>query len=125
VAVPADTASASEVVKAYLEALDAHDCDTAKAVATGGFAATADRWCTGVAGLTHVEVKTPNPEDPRWLGFPRHTPAEFVSVPVAFELDWRWFHGDGSLEEGRTGWGYILVRDEPDGQWRIFDQGCC
>jgi hypothetical protein len=44
-------------------------------------------------------------------------------VTVQFDLDWRWLRSDGSMPEGRTTWGYLLVRDSDDAPWRIFDQG--
>ena len=50
-------------------------------------------------------------------------PAEVAHVPVAFNVNWRPFHKDGSMNEGTTAWGYLLVRDSADSPWRIFDQG--
>ena len=48
---------------------------------------------------------------------------EVANVPVTFTLDWRLFHGDGSLEEGPTTWGYLLERTSAREPWRIFEQG--
>lgn len=53
----------------------------------------------------------------------RSAPEEVAYVPVDFDLDWRLFHNDGSMDEGATTWGYLLVRESPDAPWRIFSQG--
>ena len=60
-------------------------------------------------------------ERPKWSG---HSPSERVAnVPVTFDLNWRPFHSDGSMDEGATAWGYLLVRESARAPWRIFDQG--
>jgi hypothetical protein len=121
---PAD-ASPEQVVRAYLEALNAHDCATAEEVMAEGSESVADDWCRDLAHLTHIRVGQNSVENPQWLGFPRGTDEEFVSVPVSFDLDWRLLHSDGTMSQGPTSWGYVLFRDGPDHPWLIFDQGCC
>jgi hypothetical protein len=55
---------------------------------------------------------------------PGHSPPEEVAnVPVTVNLNWRPFHNDGSMDEGATAWGYLLLRETADSPWRIFDQG--
>lgn len=121
VAVPADDASPEQVVTAYLAALDGHDCDTAEALVTSDASFGAASWCHDVAHLTDVEVRERTTEDPALSGRP--APEEVADVSVSFDLDWRPFHDDVSMEEGPTAWGYLLVRETPDAPWRIFDEG--
>ena len=121
VAVPAPDATPEQVVTAYLKALNAHDCDTAEAVMTEGAKDSAKSWCEDVASLTGVGVRDHFTERPKDSG--HSAPEEVANVPVAFTLNWRPFHNDGSMDEGATTWGYLLVRDSADSPWRIFDQG--
>jgi hypothetical protein len=121
VAVPPPNATPKQVVTAYLDALNAHDCGTAEAVMTDSAKDRAESWCEDVASLTDVDVRDHFMESPKWSG---HSPSEEVArVPVTFNLNWRPFHNDGSMDEGTTLWGYLLVRETADSPWRIFDQG--
>lgn len=121
VAVPSDDASAEQVVTAFVDALDAHDCDTAARLVTPGAKASAESWCNGVAEMDDVRTRAALRENPRWSGLA--PPQQVVRVPVRFDLDWRWMRSDRSMPEGRTDWGYLLVRDSDAAPWRIFDQG--
>lgn len=121
VGLPPDSAEPDEVVVAYLDALDAHDCDTAKALMTGGAREIAADWCTDVASLDDIEVGGWSASGLWPAGAKRHP--ESADVAVTFDLDWRIFHGDISMPEGKTPWGYQLVRTGPDGPWRISGQG--
>ncbi|MFV0284979.1 MAG: hypothetical protein ACK5IM_01160 [Demequina sp.] len=121
VPLPDATAEPVEVVTSYVAALDAHDCDTAVALAAPSFADTARDWCRNVAGLNNVEIGAPLDEDPGWSGLSADT--EVVSVTVDFDLDWRPLRADGSLPEGPTTWGYRLTRASVDEPWRIVDNG--
>lgn len=121
VAVPGRHATPEQVVTAYLDAMNAHDCATVESLVTEGLRDRAKSWCDAVAGLTDVHVRDHFMERPSWSG---RSPWEEVSnVPVTFDLNWRPFHGDASMDEGATTWGYVLVRDSADSPWRIFDQG--
>ena len=121
VALPPATATPEEVVTTYLDALTAHDCDTARAVTTSEARAAAESWCDDVSSLSDVDVHDHLTERPRDSG---HTaPDEVADVAVSFDLDWRPLHGSISMEEGPTTWGYQLVRESPDSPWRIFGQG--
>jgi hypothetical protein len=121
VAVPVPNAKPEQVVKAYLDALNAHDCATAMAVMTEGAKDSAKSWCEDIASLTDIDVRDHFIERPKGSG--HSAPDEVANVPVSFNLDWRRFHNDGSMDEGATTWGYLLVRDSTDLRWRIFDQG--
>lgn len=119
VAVPAPHATPEQVVTAYLDALKAHDCDTAEAVMAEG--AKDKSWCEKVATLTGVDVKHHVMEPPEYSG--RTAPEEVANVPVAFNVNWRPLRNDNSMDEGPTTWGYLLVRDSASSPWRIVDQG--
>lgn len=106
---------------AYLDALNAHDCATAKALMTADAEDSAKSWCQDVGSLTSVDVHDHFTERPEASG--HSAPDEVANVPVTFDLNWRPFHNDGSMAEGATIWGYLLVRDSGDSPWRIFDQG--
>ena len=121
VAAPPGDATPEQVVTAYLEALNAHDCDTAAALMIAGAESSAWLWCEDVASLKDVEVRDHVMELPEDSG--HSAPDEVANVPVNFDLDWRPFHNDGSMDEGATGWGYLLVRNSADTPWRIFAQG--
>ena len=121
IAVPPLAATPEQVVTAYLDALNAHDCDPAEAVMTEDAKGSAKSWCQDVASLTDVDVSDHFTERPRDSG--HKAPDEVANVPVTFDLNWRLFHNDGSMEEDSTMWGYLLVRDSTDSPWRIFDQG--
>jgi hypothetical protein len=121
VAVPADNATPEQVVRAYLDALDAHDCRTAEALVTAGTGDTAKTWCADVAHLTDVHIEEHVRQRPEDSGIPAN--AEVVYVPVSFNVSWRRFHNDGSMDEGATTWGYLLTHPSSNSPWRIFDQG--
>lgn len=121
VAMPADDATPEQVVGAYLAALNAHDCATAEALTQESAQGQAERWCEDVAGLRDISVGQPFTEKPRWSGHPATW--EIESVPVRFDLDWRFLHSDPSMPEGPTGWSYLVGRASPSDPWRIFDQG--
>lgn len=118
---PADDASPEQVTGAFIDALNAHDCDTAQSLSTPSESADAQRWCERVGSMGSVNLGIPSEEDPSWSG--HDMSVEVVYVPVSFDLDWRPFRGDGSMPEGATDWGYQLARETPTSPWRIFGQG--
>ncbi len=119
---PPPSASPRQVVATYLEALDAHDFETAGQLLAPGFREHAEEtWFDDVDTVTDVEVGRPFQENPKWSGNPPGV--EVMNVPVTFDVQWRWLHNDGSMEEGRTEWGYLLERSGPSAPWRIFDDG--
>ena len=121
ISLPPPDASPEQVVTVYLDALNAHDCDAAEALMTAGAEGSARAWCNDVASLTDVVVEGHVLERPEYSG--HSDPEEVANVPVSFDLSWRPLHDDGSMAEGPTTWGFLLVRDSDGSPWRIFDQG--
>ena len=121
VAVPPRDANPEQIVTAYLDALNEHDCDTAAALMAAGAEGAAHAWCEDVASLKDVDIDDHFTERPGDSG--HSAPEEVAYVPVTFDLNWRPFHDDGSMDDGATTWGYLLVRSSADSPWRIFDQG--
>lgn len=113
VAVPPDSATPEQVVRAYVAALNAHDCGTARDLTVPEEWSYSDGWCEDVASLRHLDM----------VGSVTPSPGKVDSVGVTFDLDWRFLRGDGSLPQGRTSWGYDLQRTSADDPWRIVGQG--
>jgi hypothetical protein len=111
--VPPDSATPEQVVRAYVTALNAHDCGTARDLTVPEEWSYSDGWCDDVASLENFDI----------VGSVSPTPDRVESVGVTFDLDWRFLHGDGSMPEGRTAWGYELQRTSADAPWRIVGQG--
>jgi hypothetical protein len=120
VALPRDDASPEKVVAAYIDALNAHDCETASRLEAKG-ADIAKGWCTDVSELSYVKMSKPYREKPQWSGHAANQ--QVMNVGVTFSLDWRWLRNDASMPEGPTTWGYLLERASDDAPWRIADQG--
>lgn len=127
---PTTDASPEQVVAAYVEALDSHDCDTAEELTAASKSTSAARWCRNVSRLADVRVSDAISEasefsDPSGLRSSSNQMAsrEVMYVPVTFDLRWRIFHFDSSMSEGPTSWGYRLERGSPNDPWRIFDEG--
>jgi hypothetical protein len=118
VSMPSADATPEEVVGVYLDALDAHDCDTAADVVV------ADRAegmvsCDSVEALSEISVRERFDHYTR----PSSPGTEVTYVSVRFDLDWRRFHGDGSMPEGTTVWGYVLERSSSANPWRLIRGG--
>ncbi|GAB3674556.1 hypothetical protein GCM10025868_22960 [Angustibacter aerolatus] len=111
VAVPPAGATPEQVVLAYLDALDAHDCDTVRRLTVPEERSWTRRWCRDVASARHPRVLGTSFEGTR------------VGVGVSFDLTWRRLHDDGSMAPGDTSWGYTLQPVGPDGAWQVVDQG--
>ena len=120
VAVPRDDASPEKVVTAFIDALNAHDCETASQLEATGVD-IAKGWCEDVAGLSDLRTSKPFREESQEYG--HDASQQVVHVGVTFDLDWRWLRSDGSMPEGPTAWGYLLERTSDDAPWRISDQG--
>jgi hypothetical protein len=111
-----------EVAKAYVAALNAHDCTAAKTLSTPDAADITAVWCIAVRSLGVRSWGTPRTEVPRWTG--HQAPQEVVFVPVTITVTWRPFHDDGSMSSaGPHTWGYLLVRENSTAPWRVADQG--
>ena len=109
VSVPPADATPEQVVRAYLEAVSAHDCETASALSAGG--GTADHLCSATRSLEIIEVvPAPQLSDPTT-----------AAVNTDFEVAWRPFAEGGDVPEDGWGWTYYLALG-PEG-WRIVDAG--
>lgn len=121
VAMPPSDASPAQVVKTYLDALDSHDCGTARALTAASASDEVGWWCDNLSSVRDVVVRKPFTDNP---GATRKDPsARVVNVPVFFDLRWRATVSDVDVADIIPGWGYLLKRNSPDGPWRIFDQG--
>ena len=111
VAVPPADADPTEVVQAYVAAINARDRDTLAALSEDG--AVPEEWLDTRIDLVEVD----DPYDDAGAGT-RHDGEDVVGVPVQVVV-----HGsDGSMPEGeQTGWVYLLVQQ--DGRWVVFEQG--
>ncbi|MFE5338064.1 hypothetical protein ACFQ8E_19295 [Isoptericola sp. NPDC056573] len=105
VAAPPADATAEDVVRAYLDAIDAHDCGTAQDLTAPSFATTTESMCHDAASLTVTGLET----------------VGTGQVNAGFDVDWRLFAEDGSIPEGGFGWTYYLTQGD-DG-WLIEDAG--
>jgi hypothetical protein len=105
VAVPHADATAEEVVRAYLKAIDVHDCDTAQDLTAPSFAAVTESMCHDAASLTTTGLET----------------VGTGAVHASFDLDRRMLAQDVTIPEDGWGWTYSLTRG-PEG-WRISDAG--
>jgi hypothetical protein len=120
VALPPLDAPPAAVARAYVRALDRGDRDALRALTTPDHLDDAVRW---PANLRHIRVAEMRParREPGVGSAGRHP--DVVLVPVELDLDL----GDPGLSgfsaDGRTTWGYVLVRDAPDERWRVDDEG--
>jgi hypothetical protein len=112
VPVPTASASAREVVIAYLRALDAHDSATALALSTPGFRSTTSAWLASAAGVTRIDV---SPVQCFRSGPDR------CEVATTFDYASHWWKDDSSFPAGPETWSYFVVRQ--DGRWLINDDG--
>lgn len=104
---PPDSAPPAVVLNAYLTALLAGDCDTARALATPTFFRGNGELCGG----PDVSAFTPlrGPATPR-------------DGEVVFSTTLTTRGGDGSMPDGDNLWFYSLVR-QPNGAWRLAGGG--
>ena len=122
VAAPPAGATAEEVVRAYVAALDARDVETARSLVTPHHAAQVERsedsWYRNVVSITDLRVRPPVAQTGR--GSQAEGYREVVFVPVTFDLRQR---KQQSLPDGETPWGYLLARNAPSERWVIVDEG--
>jgi len=122
IAIPADTAAPLDVARAYVAAINAHDCHAARSVTVADSVDMTTTWCTDVRSLAVSEWRTPLVESSGYYG--RTAPQEVTYVPVSMTVAWRPFHDDGSMSSaGVITWGYVLVRENAGAPWRVADQG--
>lgn len=114
VAPPPVTASAEDVVRAHLAALDAGDLDTAVALVHPAHAAHARQWYDDVISIRDVRV------EPARLETPPGAYPEQAWVRVYFDKRerprfWRLRNDDI--------WGYLVARAAPGERWVITGEG--
>ena len=123
VALPSAGASPQDVVRAYVNALDAHDIDTARALLTSEHSkdvkGQTDSWFSNVRSIADLSISAPVTESGR-----SDTAAKgyrfVVYVPVEFTLRQR---HQVSMPDGPTNWGYLLARNTDTTRWLIVVEG--
>ena len=118
VTLPPVTADPETVVRAYVDALDARDIDTARALLTTQQAALVegaeDSWFTNTESIDNLDITAPVRVEPS-SKFPQH-----AAVYVQFDLTQE---HEMSMDNGRQTWGYFLTRGGADERWLIDNQG--
>lgn len=114
VEVPPADASPAQVVRAYLDAIQAGNCTVLSQLATRNQAERA--WCGKGLTISRITIGEPAP-DPGSIASREFEQA--VYVPVRLDVQ----GGADSVESGMRDWGYVLVRDAAVQQWRIADEG--
>lgn len=111
VAMPPPNASAIQVVKTYVKALNEHDCDTAAALWVPSERSEGSRWCSDVEHVSATNLKQESvPFGP-----------QITTVSAFLSVDQRLFFGDDSLPSNPFGWSFTLSH-RPEG-WRIGGEG--
>ncbi|GAA1719111.1 hypothetical protein GCM10009809_13680 [Isoptericola hypogeus] len=114
VPLPSADATPEDVVRAYLQAIDVHDCDTAQDLTAPAFASTTETMCHDAASLEITDL-TPLPAFSSPLG---------AAVSAGFDVDWRLLTDDRSIPEGGFTWTYYLTRaGGTHDRWLIDDAG--
>jgi hypothetical protein len=107
VALPPDSAPPAVVLDAYLTAIQAGNCEGARALATPKFSDGTDSYCRGV----------------RVTGFGALVdPAQPNTSEVEFSLEVKTSGGDQTVPDGWHTWFFSLVR-QAGGAWRVDGGG--
>ena len=114
VALPPPTASQREVVRAYLDALDAHDTATALALSAPSMRGTTQMWLASTAGISKVRIGA-------LAYYAQEPPGQQYSVPTDFVYSSHWWKNDPSFGDGEHYWEYWLTK--VNGRWLIDDDG--
>lgn len=111
VEVPPADASPEQVVRTYLDAVQAGNCTVLSQLATRNQAERA--WCGKGLTISRITIgkSVPDPGSVVSRDF-----EQAVYVPVQLDVQ-------GGTDSGMRDWGYVLVRDAPVQQWRIADEG--
>ena len=118
---PTASEAPDDVVRAYLDAVQHEDEDSAAQVSTPGFAAQ-DQWQHGEdPGLKDVDVSSEVvPYDTTWSPDELKAYEQVVSVQVTFTVT----DPDQGFSTGEpSGWGYVLVRHGDQEPWLIAEAG--
>ncbi len=112
---PDASASAEQVVQAFVAAVDDRDVAAVEAMASAEHAdLVRDTWFG--MDLRALDVGGSGPRST--AGSEAEGYGHAVYVPVDLMVS----GGDISLD-GRTAWGYLLARDGPDERWLVVDHG--
>jgi hypothetical protein len=111
VSLPPEPASPRTVLLAYLDALVAGDCATARALATSGLVAyPGGIWC----------------DSPRVIGYtapaPSDQPGGDPTAELVYRIEINVVEGDISLPDGWRVW-FFDLKHQPDGTWRVSSTG--
>ncbi|BEP15045.1 hypothetical protein acdb102_33560 [Acidothermaceae bacterium B102] len=117
-------ASAADVVRAYVGALNRHDVALASTLVTAEHLhivkSEADSWFTNVKSITALHVGTAVAESTSGGGDLAAGYRQAMRVPVTFTLQQK--HAE-SMPDGVSDWGYLLVRNADAEPWLIADEG--
>ena len=121
---PPRNAAATDVVRAYVAALNRHDVALASSMLTAEHLRTVKSevgsWFTNIKTITALHVGTPVAENTGGGGDLAAGYRQATRVPVTFTLQQK--HAD-SMPNGVSDWGYLLVRNTDAQPWRIADEG--
>ncbi len=118
VAVPAASASAQTVLKAEVEAMDAHDMATVCALIQPGSAAA-----QGCGDDETISVRLLSMGTPQKVDQEEAPGIDPTTVDVSVSLDWRPRSQDKGGEDGVNVRSFELARTGPEHAWRITDIG--
>lgn len=109
---PPATAGPSQVVLAYIQALNENDPTTAKALISPSSVNEHDAvgyWLDNIESIRDVQIfdKT----------------MDVSEAEVAFNWTLKWRDPSYLNEDGREYWSYILEKDTSSGRWLISDEG--
>ncbi len=121
VTLPAADAPPAEVARAYVQALDREDTAALRGLSTAHFAERAIGWLDNLEGVRLLQAERVI-HDAGGLGSSRRHP-HVVHVLGQLDLDVDDPGRSGFSDDGRTPWGYVLVRDAPGDPWRVDDEG--
>lgn len=116
------SATPEQVVRMYVQALDAHDIARAKTLLTSAHAQEVegeqDSWFTNVVHISDLRLSEPVPEDGQ--GTLAQGYSQVIFVPVEFTVTLK---AQESMSNGHTVWGYLLARNSDAQRWAIVDEG--
>lgn len=119
VALPGPATSPTDVVRAYVRALDARDYTTSNSIQTMGPDLEQHGWFGGPT-ITHLKITGAAPVA-TGADFPDSRVTRYRQVAVV-DTD-AVFHDWSGMQDGRQPWSYYLVRSSSTQPWRIADWG--
>lgn len=112
---PPPDATPEEVVRAYIDAVNARDCRSLKALSVPAVSTRVQ--CGDDVTLTNIRIGEAREDGCCGMS---ESFAQSRNVPVVFD---RRGVGMGTADQSDVAWAYILVRDDDDQPWRVVDQG--